>query len=160
MVTKQLAVVQGPPGTGKTFTAVTYIRQSASRTLKPIIIAAQTNHAVDQLLSRCADSGMARLCRLGSRCSKPIEDFRIFNLRETSKYMASQAIQKLVRPARRAIFEARSKLVKTLQALMNGTQRHLYKAETFYKNGIVNNKQYESLQNNDWATDEKDPLLA
>jgi helicase required for RNAi-mediated heterochromatin assembly 1 len=74
--------------------------------------------------------------------------------------MSNPAIQKIVRPARRAIIDVKSTLVKTLQALMDGTQSHLYKAETFHKNGVLSTKQYESLQNNDWATDEEDPLLA
>lgn len=55
MITKSLSIIQGPPGTGKT-----YVSKIAIQTLvdnskpgdPPIIIAAQTNHALDQLLGQ------------------------------------------------------------------------------------------------------------
>lgn len=53
MLTKKLAVIQGPPGTGKTFTSLSALRMMLSNkdpTDPPIIIAAQTNHALDQLI--------------------------------------------------------------------------------------------------------------
>ena len=53
ILTKQLAIVQGPPGTGKTFVSVQALR-ALVKTWKegdpPIIVTAQTNHALDQLL--------------------------------------------------------------------------------------------------------------
>ena len=53
MLTKQLAIVQGPPGTGKTHVSVVAI-ETMHRNLQsgdpPIIVAAHTNHALDQLL--------------------------------------------------------------------------------------------------------------
>ncbi|KMU83347.1 helicase required for RNAi-mediated heterochromatin assembly 1 [Coccidioides immitis H538.4] len=53
ILTKRLSVVQGPPGTGKTHVSVVAIRTLLSNIGPkdpPIIIAAQTNHALDQLL--------------------------------------------------------------------------------------------------------------
>ena len=53
ILTKQLAIIQGPPGTGKTFVSVQALR-ALVKTWKegdpPIIVTAQTNHALDQLL--------------------------------------------------------------------------------------------------------------
>ena len=53
MLTKQIAIVQGPPGTGKTHVSVVAL-DTLHKNLRsedpPIIVAAHTNHALDQLL--------------------------------------------------------------------------------------------------------------
>lgn len=57
VLTKQLAIIQGPPGTGKTHISVQAIRVMLDNRRDddpPIIIACQTNHAVDQLLNHIA----------------------------------------------------------------------------------------------------------
>ncbi|KAL2002464.1 hypothetical protein VTN02DRAFT_6731 [Thermoascus thermophilus] len=51
---KRLSIVQGPPGTGKThisIVALKIILSSMKEGDPPVIVAAQTNHALDQLLS-------------------------------------------------------------------------------------------------------------
>ncbi|KAK3719925.1 hypothetical protein LTR37_004048 [Vermiconidia calcicola] len=58
ILTKRLAIVQGPPGTGKTYISVQAIRiMLANRKSSdpPIIIACQTNHAIDQILKQIAE---------------------------------------------------------------------------------------------------------
>jgi helicase required for RNAi-mediated heterochromatin assembly 1 len=58
MVTKKLAITQGPPGTGKMFTSVAALKfMLANKRPKdpPIVIAAQTNHALDQLIKQIAE---------------------------------------------------------------------------------------------------------
>ncbi|KAI7471869.1 P-loop containing nucleoside triphosphate hydrolase protein [Hortaea werneckii] len=57
ILAKRLAIVQGPPGTGKTHVSVEAIKiMLANRKADdpPIIIACQTNHAVDQILRHIA----------------------------------------------------------------------------------------------------------
>ena len=57
IVTKRLAIVQGPPGTGKTHVSVVALKallQNMTDESPPIIIAAHTNHAVDQILRHIA----------------------------------------------------------------------------------------------------------
>ncbi|KAI9874785.1 MAG: hypothetical protein M1823_007611, partial [Watsoniomyces obsoletus] len=52
-LTNSLAIVQGPPGTGKTFcskVALEILHGYLKNDDPPIIVAAQTNHALDQLL--------------------------------------------------------------------------------------------------------------
>jgi helicase required for RNAi-mediated heterochromatin assembly 1 len=74
MLTRKVAVVQGPPGTGKTFVSVKalqILRDNLRKDDAPIIIAAQTNHAVDQVL-RHTRSFEPNYIRLGGR-SKDIE---------------------------------------------------------------------------------------
>lgn len=53
ILTKQIAIVQGPPGCGKTYISVQAIKTMIANRRPddpPIIIACQTNHAVDQIL--------------------------------------------------------------------------------------------------------------
>ena len=57
ILTKRLAIIQGPPGTGKTYVSVEAIKVIlANRKADdpPVIIACQTNHAVDQILRHIA----------------------------------------------------------------------------------------------------------
>ena len=69
ILTKRLAIVQGPPGTGKTYVSVQAIKiMIANRKPNdpPIIIACQTNHAVDQFLRHIAEFELDFI-RLGGR---------------------------------------------------------------------------------------------
>ncbi|KAF1925842.1 P-loop containing nucleoside triphosphate hydrolase protein [Didymella exigua CBS 183.55] len=69
MLAKKLALVQGPPGTGKTFVSVKAVQVLGDNMRKddaPIIITAQTNHAVDQIL-RHTSAFEPNYVRLGGR---------------------------------------------------------------------------------------------
>ena len=50
MITRRLALVQGPPGTGKTYVGLKAVKVLLDNLPGPIIIACQTNHALDQFL--------------------------------------------------------------------------------------------------------------
>ncbi|KAB8296756.1 hypothetical protein EYC80_002173 [Monilinia laxa] len=88
MLTQSLAIVQGPPGTGKTFTSVQALKVMLSnRRNGPIIVAAQTNHALDQLLTHIADFE-DNFVRLGGRCDRgnaTILARTLYELRLTTK---------------------------------------------------------------------------
>ncbi|KXL47135.1 hypothetical protein M433DRAFT_64459 [Acidomyces richmondensis BFW] len=69
LLTKRLAICQGPPGTGKTFISVQAIKiilANRKSDVSPIIIACQTNHAVDQIL-RQISVFEPEFARLGGR---------------------------------------------------------------------------------------------
>ena len=69
ILTKKLAIIQGPPGTGKTFVSTEAIRimlANRRRGDPPIILACQTNHAIDQLLRLIAEFE-TDFIRLGGR---------------------------------------------------------------------------------------------
>ncbi|GKZ32257.1 hypothetical protein AbraIFM66950_001537 [Aspergillus brasiliensis] len=69
MLTKRLSLIQGPPGTGKTYVSVVALNILLSNMKygdSPIILASQTNHALDQLLKLVANSEKNYI-RLGSR---------------------------------------------------------------------------------------------
>ncbi|KAI5361869.1 Putative P-loop containing nucleoside triphosphate hydrolase, DNA2/NAM7 helicase, helicase [Septoria linicola] len=57
ILTKRLAIVQGPPGTGKTHVSVQAVKVMLENRKKddpPILVACQTNHAIDQFLRHVA----------------------------------------------------------------------------------------------------------
>ncbi|KAF2163371.1 hypothetical protein M409DRAFT_68628 [Zasmidium cellare ATCC 36951] len=69
ILTKRLAIVQGPPGTGKTHVSVRAIEimiRNRRPDDGPIIIACQTNHAIDQILRHIAQFE-PEFVRLGGR---------------------------------------------------------------------------------------------
>lgn len=69
MLTRKVAIVQGPPGTGKTFVSVKamqVLRDNLRKDDAPIIVTAQTNHAIDQIL-RHTQTFEPNYIRLGGR---------------------------------------------------------------------------------------------
>ncbi|KAH6607049.1 hypothetical protein Trco_003362 [Trichoderma cornu-damae] len=143
MTSREFSVVQGPPGTGKTFTSIVAI-QSIIQTLNkcqrsrpaPIIIAAQTNHALDQLLKLCLDNNVGKIVRLGgqSRCSVVIQH-SLFNLRSKTKYrkgdVEGQTLWKRVRA-----------MVADFLEVFSGDE---IRAELFRDLDCITHEQYQSL---------------
>jgi len=73
ILTRKLAIVQGPPGTGKTHVskiAVDILLRNRCQDDAPVIVACQTNHALDQLLKYIMDFA-PNLIRLGGRSTDP-----------------------------------------------------------------------------------------
>ena len=69
ILAKELAIVQGPPGCGKTYVSKEALKLMLANSTPddpPIIIACQTNHAVDQLLGKVLEFD-DNFVRLGSR---------------------------------------------------------------------------------------------
>lgn len=67
MGSPDIFVVQGPPGTGKTSFIAELVEQTLSVTPEArVLIASQTNVAVDNALQRLADGGQANMVRLAS----------------------------------------------------------------------------------------------
>ncbi|KAK5402956.1 hypothetical protein LTR06_010382 [Exophiala xenobiotica] len=88
MITKRLAIIQGPPGTGKTFVsklAVEILRRNRKAGDSPIIITAQTNHALDQLLGHIS-SFEPDYVRLGGRSTNPeVKKRALFEIRQKER---------------------------------------------------------------------------
>ncbi|OCT50332.1 Helicase required for RNAi-mediated heterochromatin assembly 1 [Cladophialophora carrionii] len=85
ILTKRHPIVQGPPGTGKTYVSRVAVEiMHANRKLDdaPIIIAAQTNHALDQLLGHIS-LFEPNYIRLGGRSTKPeVKKRALFEIRQ------------------------------------------------------------------------------
>ena len=86
ILTKKLVLIQGPPGTGKTHVSVEALQVLLSNKIAgeaPIIIAAHTNHALDQLL-RLVASYEKNYIRLGGRSQDPeISQRTLYNIRNS-----------------------------------------------------------------------------
>jgi helicase required for RNAi-mediated heterochromatin assembly 1 len=102
MLTSKLAVVQGPPGTGKTHVSVVMVkvqRDNLRREDSPIIITAQTNHAVDQIL-RHTKEFEPNFIRLGGRSKdEDIKKRTLFEVRSKvpqQKQPGSQKMQAII----------------------------------------------------------------
>ncbi|KAH9235327.1 hypothetical protein K456DRAFT_1891974 [Colletotrichum gloeosporioides 23] len=83
MITKELSIIQGPPGTGKTHTSMAALKVllSTQPVNVPIIITAQKNDTVNELLSRCHKQGV-NFIRLGGQAKDDAVFQRtLFNLR-------------------------------------------------------------------------------
>ncbi|KAF3162805.1 hypothetical protein TWF225_008077 [Orbilia oligospora] len=86
ILTKELAIIQGPPGCGKTFVSTKSLAAMIANSKgkdPPIIVACQTNHALDQLLRYVIDFE-PRVIRLGGRTQDtgPIRERTLYNIRK------------------------------------------------------------------------------
>ncbi|KEF61299.1 uncharacterized protein A1O9_02864 [Exophiala aquamarina CBS 119918] len=88
MFTKNLSIIQGPPGTGKTHISKVAIQALQENRLAgdpPLIIAAQTNHALDQLLGHISKFD-PNYVRLGGRSTNPeVKKRALFEIRQNER---------------------------------------------------------------------------
>lgn len=154
MVSNELAVVQGPPGTGKTFTSVEAIKVMVENRRRdggpPIIVAAQTNHALDQILAHCINSGVEVL-RLGGRTKHELVETRTFyRLGQRSNSVPADRMC-------RNMNQRRSENVRQIQDLANRLfSEVLLDPQELLELGIISEAQFQSLCD---ETVETDPSL-
>ncbi|KAI0839357.1 hypothetical protein F5Y06DRAFT_303102 [Hypoxylon sp. FL0890] len=146
ILTKELAIVQGPPGTGKTFTSVQALQillESQDRGSNVIIVAAQTNHAVDQILIQLINAGF-NVVRLGGRTqNEDIKRYSMYNLRRRAAPSWTQRADRDYKT-----FEsARKKNIATLEKVIDEVfPNDVINPETLRSAGIISASQLESLQ--------------
>jgi helicase required for RNAi-mediated heterochromatin assembly 1 len=154
MLTKELCIVQGPPGTGKTFTSVEAIRIMLANQAPadpPIIVAAQTNHALDQLLGLCLDVG-ARIVRVGGRTeSERIEEHTIFNARQQVRSNVESFFKAL--DARRS--RACTAMIELTEKVFNET---LLQPADLLNADVITKEQHDSLIDDEMEGTEKHSL--
>jgi helicase required for RNAi-mediated heterochromatin assembly 1 len=152
ILTKKLAIVQGPPGTGKTFTSVSAIRalfDNMAPDEPPMIIAAQTNHALDQLLTHIM-SFDDNIIRLGGRCAKENKEIlkrTLYELRLETKDVPGGA-----RGLRACYVSLEHKISEIQQAIMPLLSSSLLTDEELFKQGIITEQQKDSLYEEGWET--------
>ncbi|KAI1100025.1 hypothetical protein F4804DRAFT_345048 [Jackrogersella minutella] len=145
ILTKELAIVQGPPGTGKTFTSVQALQillQSQEKGSNVIVVAAQTNHAVDQILIQLINGGY-KVVRLGGRTqNEVIKRYSMYNLRRRAAPSRTQRADRDFKT-----FEsARKKNIGMLEKVIDDVfPADLIKPETLQSAGIITESQLESL---------------
>ncbi|OTA92230.1 hypothetical protein M434DRAFT_51292, partial [Hypoxylon sp. CO27-5] len=146
ILTKELAIVQGPPGTGKTFTSVQALQillESQDRGSNVIIVAAQTNHAVDQILIQLINAGY-NVVRLGGRTQN--EDIKRYTMYNLQRRAAPSWTQRTDRDYK--TFEsARKKNIVTLEKAIDDVfPDDLINPDTLRSAGIISATQLETLQ--------------
>ncbi|KAL8345942.1 hypothetical protein RB598_000049 [Gaeumannomyces tritici] len=148
MLTKEIAIVQGPPGTGKTFTSVStldVLRENRDRVHDPpIIVAAQTNHALDQILMHCDGAG-ASILRVGGRTeNEKMQERTVFCLR---KMMAGNQAQRRFR----ALDQVRRREIDRLsEKLVGAFPEGLLKPALLKEYGLLTQAHLDSLSDSDW----------
>ncbi|KAF9701449.1 hypothetical protein EKO04_000892 [Ascochyta lentis] len=147
MLTSKVAIVQGPPGTGKTFVSVKnlqILRDNLRKDDAPIIVTAQTNHAVDQIL-RHTQSFEPNYIRLGGRSKDPdIKKRTLFEVRSAlppQKRPHSQKMQATI--AMRKVKVTCQKLLAPLEMGRGALDHRLLK-----QLGLLTSGQAESLETN------------
>ncbi|XDG08156.1 hypothetical protein ABKA04_007771 [Annulohypoxylon sp. FPYF3050] len=146
ILTKELAIVQGPPGTGKTFTSVQALQillENQERGSNVIIVAAQTNHAVDQILIQLINAGF-QVARLGGRTqNETIKRYSMYNLRRRAAPSRTHRADRDFRT-----FEtARKKNITMAERVIDDVfPDELINPETLRSAGIITASQLKSLQ--------------
>ncbi|KAE8398944.1 P-loop containing nucleoside triphosphate hydrolase protein [Aspergillus pseudonomiae] len=167
MLTKSLAVIQGPPGTGKTFVSVIALRILLSNMNPgdpPIIVASQTNHALDQLL-RHVSHFQSDYIRLGGRSNDlEIKKRTLFAVRQNAPIAAIQG--SILGQAQRRYNKYHHTIADLLQNFSAENDDTPLPPELFAKYGLLTATQCDSLAKGakDWIRpnneEDDNPLLA
>lgn len=121
MLIKKVAIVQGPPGTGKTHVSVLALKVMLCNMAlgdSPIIVACQTNHALDQLLLHVA-AFEHKFARLGGRSKDRdvIKRRTMYNLRKGKKLQIPGGLR---HPAKVHLDKLKSQMTDALIPLQVG----------------------------------------
>ncbi|CAG8900181.1 unnamed protein product [Penicillium egyptiacum] len=147
MLTKKLAIIQGPPGTGKTFTSIAALKMMLSNkgpNDPPIIIAAQTNHALDQLIKHISVFEK-NYVRLGGRTSDPeIRKRTPYEIRQNQGLLTIEG--GLMTPMRKKQNKIAAELDKLLEPLAPSNNSKPLAASLFLEHGLLSQEQVDSLQ--------------
>ena len=145
ILSKRMAIVQGPPGTGKTHVSVIAIKlllENMTSDDPPIILAAHTNHALDQLL-RHVSAFEPEFIRLGgwTKDMETIKPRTLYEVKNAVKH--SNPIGSLRQPALTKLKQLAKDMIQLLIPLTEGNEP--LKATLFKKYGVISDAQYESL---------------
>lgn len=163
ILTKELSIIQGPPGTGKTFTSVQALQilldSQQERGSNIVVVAAQTNHAVDQILGQLISLGFSTV-RLGGRTqNEDMKRYSMYNLRRRAVLPRAQRAERDYR----TLEAARQRTMSQLEEIVESTfSEELLNPQALQAAGIITQKQLESLLAEDgWASvDESDSPLS
>ncbi|KAJ5360713.1 hypothetical protein N7517_009904 [Penicillium concentricum] len=167
MLTKKLAIIQGPPGTGKTFTSIAALKMMLSGKRSndpPIIIAAQTNHALDQLIKHISVFEK-NYVRLGGRTTDPeIRKRTPYEIRQTQGLLKIEG--GLLTPMIKKQNKLAGEIGKLLEPFAPSNSNKPLAASLFREHGVLSEEQVNSLEEvaHKWqqynAPANADPLMA
>ncbi|PYH98676.1 DEAD box helicase [Aspergillus ellipticus CBS 707.79] len=167
MLTKQLSVIQGPPGTGKTYVSVLALKIMLSNMTHgdaPIIIASQTNHALDQIL-RLVSTFEKNYVRLGSRSSDlDVKKRTLYSVRQSEPTVNVHG--SVLGSARNDHKNLTRSIIELLQPFFVENADVPLPASLFVKHGLLSDTQYDHLIDGakGWVRpcdiEDADPLVA
>jgi helicase required for RNAi-mediated heterochromatin assembly 1 len=155
MITRNVSIVQGPPGTGKTFTSVSALKvlvKNLDNNSPPIVIAAQTNHALDQLLKHVLNFEPDVL-RMGTRSDKEnvaIQQRTLHTLRSSIRGVPN--LFKGMKPVMKLLEKVQQEIQALVDPLVVG---NIISEEVLLDAGLITAAQKDSLCESDggdeWA---------
>ncbi|KAG9285408.1 hypothetical protein G9A89_010883 [Geosiphon pyriformis] len=149
MITKRIALVQGPPGTGKTYVGLQAIRLLTENMPGLMIIACQTNHALDQFLEGIQEFE-ENIIRLGSRSkSEKIIPRTLYQIRKDLKESDPKNFHN---PKLRNLFREKDQIENRMMGLCEQIKSPCVTLAFVKENGLLNETQLSSLQQDDWHT--------
>ncbi|KAH9048669.1 hypothetical protein EDB83DRAFT_2317412 [Lactarius deliciosus] len=116
-LTREISLIQGPPGTGKSFTGKEILRILFTSKIRPIVLIAFTNHALDHMLTSILDAKITtNVVRLGSRTTdERIEQYSLYRLERLAAHVD------LDRPIRRE-YAAMKQVEEEMTRIVNRIQ--------------------------------------
>ncbi|KAF3928016.1 hypothetical protein AA313_de0200928 [Arthrobotrys entomopaga] len=151
IMTKELAIVQGPPGCGKTFVSVKALAvmiANKKHNDPPIVVACQTNHALDQLLRHVLEFEPS-IIRLGGRTQDRDRLYKktLYNVRNDSPHFDVQGGRFLSSKRKLRMLAIQGE--KLMRLLKEGFMT----PDALLKYGIITQAQRDSFQNfaDQWA---------
>lgn len=153
IVTKNVSIIQGPPGTGKTFVSICALKVMLDNWQSgdpPIIVAAQTNHALDQLLLLLSTQD-PKFLRLGGRTDKDndlVKSRTLFEVRATAP-SGAQLPRQDYKNVRKSLQGHIDTLKKLMDDVLSQSPEEL---QLMLDRGLLNKKQAESLDDENWVT--------
>ncbi|KAJ6155542.1 hypothetical protein N7470_006108 [Penicillium chermesinum] len=147
ILTKKLAIIQGPPGTGKTFVSVAALKILLSEMVggaPPIIIATQTNHALDQLICHISKFE-SNFIRLGGRSNiEAIRKRTLYEIRHTHQPIDIQ--EGMMHPAKIEMQALSNRLAELLKPFDAERKGQPLTSDLLLENGLISPEQHQSLQ--------------
>lgn len=145
ILTKRLAIIQGPPGTGKTHVSVVALQillANRKHGDPPIVVTAQTNHALDQLLRHIAPHA-PDFIRLGGQTQdeEVIKPRTLFSVKQEQKN-AHRELQKARGASYRAYQDIAKRLREVLAPLISTEP---IEPKYFLQEGLITKSQHDSL---------------
>ncbi|KAL1734067.1 hypothetical protein EV714DRAFT_203327 [Schizophyllum commune] len=115
-LTREISLIQGPPGTGKSFTGKELLRVLFKNKIKPIVLIAYTNHALDHMLRSVLDAGITtNIVRLGSRSTDELVSQ--YNLNELERVAGRTSLHRTLQREYAIMKEAQEKMDSVMDTI-------------------------------------------
>ncbi|KAI1789230.1 hypothetical protein LXA43DRAFT_1155066 [Ganoderma leucocontextum] len=115
-LTREMSLIKGPPGTGKSFMAKQTLRVLFATKIRPIVLIAYTNHALDHMVTSVLDAKITqKIVRLGTRSSD--ERIAEYTLDKLEKLAAASTLDRSMRRQYAKMKELEERMTKTMTSI-------------------------------------------